>query len=92
MLAVALLTACASTASPDDYTANDCETLRAMVKAQDAAASVRGVELVNDRGMEEIRATSDSPWAGRGRTRDEDKLRDERSAMREAYRRNGCAR
>ncbi len=86
------LAGCASSAAPQDYAAEDCKSLRALVQAQDGAASVRGIELVNDRGIEEIRSTSNSPWVGRTRTRDEDKLRDERVALREAYRRKGCTR
>lgn len=86
------LAGCASSADPQDYAAEDCKSLRALVKAQDSVASVRGIELVNDRGMEETRTTSGSPWAGQTRTRDEDKLRDERVALRDAYRRKGCTR
>lgn len=83
------LTGCA-TASPEDYLGAECEDLRALVQAQDYAASVRGVELETDRNMEEIRQTSGSPWAGRERTRNETELREERQAIREAYRRKGC--
>lgn len=79
-----------ATASPDDYLASNCDDLKALVRAQDYAASVRGVELESDRNMEELRQTSGSPWAGQPRTRDETNLRDERQAIREAYRRKGC--
>lgn len=79
-----------ATASPEDYLGAECEDLRVLVEAQDYAASVRGVELETDRNMEEIRQTSGSPWAGRTRTSDERDLRDERQAIREAYRRKGC--
>ena len=84
-----LISGCA-TASPEDYAADDCVNLRSLVSAQDYAASVRGIEFENDRGMEEIRQESGSPWAGRTRTRNESALRDERQAVREAYRRKGC--
>lgn len=87
--AAVIVSACA-TVAPEDFAAEDCGSLRALVKAQDYAASVRGIELENDRGMEEIRQESGSPWAGRTRTRDESALRDERQAIREAYRRKGC--
>jgi hypothetical protein len=87
--AALLITGCA-TASPQDYLATECKDLRALVEAQDQAASVRGVEFVSDRNMEEIRQTSGSPWAGRSRTRGETELREERQAIREAYRRKGC--
>lgn len=86
------LAGCASSPDPQVYAAEDCKSLRALVQAQDEAASVRGIEFVNDRGMEETRATSDSPWTGRTRTRDEENLRKERVALREAYRRKGCTR
>ena len=86
------LAGCASSSDPQNYAAEDCKSLRALVLAQDEAASVRGIELVNERGMEDTRATSDSPWTGRTRTRDEENLRKERVALREAYRRKGCTR
>lgn len=89
LLTVLMTTACA-TASPEDYMSAECKDLRALVEAQDYSASVRGVELETDRNMEEIRQTSGSPWAGRTRTSDERELRDERQAIREAYRRKGC--
>ena len=89
-LPVAALTAGCATASPEDFAAEDCDSLRALVTAQDYAASVRGVEFENDRGMEELRAASGSPWEGKTRTRNESNLRDERQAVREAYRRKGC--
>ena len=84
-----LISGCA-TASAEDYIAEDCKNLRALISAQDSAASVRGIEFENDRGMEEIRHESGSPWAGRTRTRNESHLRDERQAVRQAYRRKGC--
>ena len=89
-LPLAVLVPGCATASPEDYAVQDCDSLRALVSAQDYAASVRGVEFENDRGMEELRQASGSPWAGKTRTRDERNLRDERQAMREAYRRKGC--
>ena len=85
----ALISGCA-TVSAEDYIAEECKTLRSLIAAQDSAASVRGIEFENDRGMEEIRQESGSPWAGRPRTRDESHLRDERQAVRQAYRRKGC--
>lgn len=84
-----LLSGCV-TASAEDFIAQDCDDLRALVSAQDYAASFRGVEFENDRGMEELLHASGSPWAGKARSRDESNLRDERQAMREAYRRKGC--
>jgi len=90
VLPLAILAGGCATTSPEDFAVEDCDSLRALVKAQDYAASVRGVEFENDRGMDELRAASGSPWAGKTRTRDESKLRDERQALREAYRRKGC--
>ncbi|MEP3655978.1 MAG: hypothetical protein ABJO36_13875 [Litorimonas sp.] len=90
LLPVAVLASGCATASPEDYAFEDCDNLRSLVAAQDYAASVRGVEFENDRGMEELRQASGSPWAGKPRTRDESNLRDERQAVREAYRRKGC--
>ena len=89
IIAAGLRSACA-TASPEDYANLDCKDMRALVSAQDSAASVRSIDLINDRGMEEIRQESGSPWTGRTRTRDEGNVRDERRALREAYRRKGC--
>jgi len=89
LMAGTLLSSCA-TASPEDYLNAECKDLRNLVKAQDFAASVRGVELETDRNLEELKYASDSPWAGQPRTQDERNLRDERQAIREAYRRKGC--
>lgn len=90
--ALLLATACATTPDTKDYVRYDCDSLRALVSAQDSAASVRGIEIYNDQGLEEVRTESGSPWAGRARTRDESNLKEERSAIREAYRRQGCKR
>jgi hypothetical protein len=79
-----------ATASPEDYANLDCDDMRGLVSSQDFAASLRGYGIENDRGMEEIRQESGSPWAGRARTKDERDMRDERQALREAYRRKGC--
>lgn len=84
-----IVSSCA-TASPDDYLSANCKDLRNLVKAQDFAASIRGVEFESDRNLEELNHASGSPWAGKPRTHNEKKLRDERQAIREAYRRKGC--
>lgn len=89
LIAGSAMSSCA-TASPDDYLSAECKDLRNLVKAQDFAASVRGVEFESDRNLEELNHVSGSPWAGQPRTQDERKLRDERQAIREAYRRKGC--
>ncbi len=89
LMTASLATGCA-TASPDDYIAAECDELRDLVKAQDYASSTRGIEFESDRGLEELQHESGSPFAGRPRTSDERKLRDERQSIREAYRRKGC--
>jgi len=88
--AALLMTACATGPDPADYATLECNDMRALVSGQDSAASTRGIELFNDRGVEEIRQESGSPWTGRAKTRDGENLRDERQAIREAYRRKGC--
>jgi len=89
---VLALGACSTSPDLEAYADQDCKTLRAFVDAQDAAASIRGVEIVSNRQLEEVRATSGSPWAGRSLTRDEDELLKERRELRDAYRRKGCVR
>jgi len=89
LMAGFIVSSCA-TASPDDYLSANCKDLRNLVKAQDFAASIRGVEFESDRNLEELNHASGSPWAGKPRTHNEKKLRDERQAIREAYRRKGC--
>jgi len=84
-----VFTACATT-SPEAYLSAECDDLRTLVQAQDYTATIRGQDSFTDRNMEEIRQESGSPWAGRTRTRDDSNLRDERQAIREAYRRKGC--
>ncbi len=84
-----LITACST---GPDYAGLDCDSMRALVSGQNSAASARGIELYNDRGVEETRQESGSPWAGRSKTNDDQNLRDERQAIREAYRRKGCTR
>ncbi len=84
-----LLSSCAS-AAPDDYAQSECADLRTLIKAQDYAANIRGRDSYVERNQEELRQESGSPWTGRTRTRDESNLRDERAAIRDAYRRKGC--
>jgi len=86
-----LISGCSSTPDSSDYASADCDALRDIVRGQDATASAYGIEIYNDGGVAETRAESGSPWAGRPLTRDDDKLEDERQAVREAYRRKGCA-
>ena len=87
--ASALVSACATTL-PVEYVFEDCDSLQALAGAQNYDASVRGVSLENDRGLEEIRAEPGSSLIGRSRRGDEEKLRDDRRALREAYSRKGC--
>lgn len=79
-----------ATGSPEDFADLNCQSLQALIERQDYAASIRGVEFISDRSQTEIRQTSGSPWAGRTRTQDEQKLRDERRAISHAYRRKAC--
>lgn len=94
LLSAALAAGCATGSTEDssaaDYTAEDCANLRSLIAAQDYAASAYGTTFETDRRAEELRQTSGSPWAGRTRTQDDKKLRDERQAVREAYRSKGC--
>ena len=84
----ALLAACA-TASPEDYLQSECADLRGLISAQNIA-TVQARDSYTQRNFEELEHVSGSPWAGRPRTRDDTKLRDERLAIRQAYRRKGC--
>lgn len=84
------MTACSTGPDPADYADLDCGSMRALVNGQDSAASARGIELFNDRGVEETRQESGSPFAGRAKSNEDQDLRNERQAIREAYRRKGC--
>lgn len=85
-----ILAACASRPEAADYAGYDCGSLKALVEAQDVALSYRAIDVFNDRGLEEIRHESDSPWAGRPRSQEDREIQFERQAITQAYRRKGC--
>jgi len=88
--AIVALTACSSSPSPSDYAHLDCSALRTLVGTQDSSVAVKNIDIYNDRSAEEARQESGSPWAGRARTRDGQKIIEERSAIRQAYRGKKC--
>ena len=87
---IAVLAGCASSPQPSDYAALDCRALRSLVGTQDESFAIQNIDTYNDRDAKETRHESGSPWAGRGRTRDDQKIIHERSAIRQAYRGKNC--
>jgi len=90
LTAIAVLAGCSSSPKPSDYVGLDCSALRSLVGTQDESAAIKNIDIYNDRGLEETRHESGSPWTGRARTRDNQKLIEERSAIRQAYRGKNC--
>jgi len=80
----------ASSTVPETYLALDCDELRALSDAQSYAAFNAGTDLGLERAEEERRLESGSPWFGRGRTANDNKILGEKQDIRKAYLQKGC--
>lgn len=89
-LSAGLLASCASTSVPEQYLALECDDLRALSDGQTYAAFNTGLDAGLERAEEERRLESGSPWFGRGRTADDNKVLGEKQDIRKAYLEKGC--